>query len=101
MAAFVIQYDLNRGKRDDYDDLYDALLDAKAVRATESTWFLSSTASAIEIRDWLQGFMHSKDVISVNVLTVGSGYASDNLPDAAVKWMAQNLKARQMGVKKL
>jgi hypothetical protein len=47
MAAFVIHYDLNKGDRTDYQQLYDALLQFKAVRATESTWFLSTSWDAI------------------------------------------------------
>ncbi|HWE39704.1 MAG TPA: hypothetical protein VG406_24355 [Isosphaeraceae bacterium] len=41
--------------------------------------------------------------LSVNVLNVGSVYASENLPRAAVTWMALNLKAQaqRVGVHKL
>jgi hypothetical protein len=58
MAAFLIHYDLNKGDREDYKTLYDALLMSKAVRATESTWLLSTSWDAVQVFNWLQQFIH-------------------------------------------
>ncbi len=99
MAAFVIHYDLNKGDRKDYQRLYEALLESKGVRATESTWFLSTSWDAIQVRDWLRNFMHEKDALCVNVLSVDSGYASSNLPQEAVQWMSQHLVTQRVGVR--
>src|SRR4051794_34200475 len=95
MAALVIHYDLYKGNRNDYQGLYDALEKAKAVRATESTWFLNTSWDAIQVYNWSRNFVHEKDVIAVNVLAVGSGFASSNLPQAAVNWMNEHLKVGQ------
>jgi hypothetical protein len=43
--------------------------------------------------------MHEKDAVAVNVLTVDSGYASANLPQEALQWMAQNIMTKQVGIK--
>jgi hypothetical protein len=91
MPAYVIQYDLFKGDRSDYEGLYSALERSRAVRATESTWFVSTSWSAIEVKDHLRKFIHPDDSISVNVLAVGRGYASNNLSAAARAWVKQHL----------
>lgn len=91
MPAFVIHYDLYKGDRDDYNNLYTTLQRLKAVRATESTWFVAFSGQATELRDSLQNHLRKKDMIAVNVLTVGSGYASTNLSSEAIAWMKKHL----------
>ncbi len=96
MPAFVIHYDLYQGDRSDYEELYDALERSKAVRATESTWFVSTSWNAIKVRDYLKNYMHPKDVICLNLLTVGSGFASNNLSQEAIRWMKTHLKLKKL-----
>jgi hypothetical protein len=100
MSPFVIQYDLNKGDRDDYQHLYDVLESSGAVRVTESTWFIATSWNAIQIRDHLANFIHPKDVLAVNVLAMGMGYASSNLSTEAVAWMKAHLVAKSTGIKK-
>jgi hypothetical protein len=95
MPAYVVQYDLFKGDRSDYEALYSALKSSRAVRATESTWFVSTSWDAIRVKHYLRQFMHPKDSISVNVLAVDAGFASENLSSAAVAWMNKHLSSRQ------
>ncbi len=91
MAAYVISYDLSYADGKDYRDLFARLEKSGAVRATESSWFLATGWTAIQIGGWLKKLLHKKDVYSVNVLSVGYGFASNNLPPAAVRWMNKHL----------
>jgi hypothetical protein len=99
MTPFEIQYDLYKGDRDDYEQLYKRLERLNAVRVTESTWVVASASNADQIRDYLAKFMHPDDVLSVNVLAVGQGYAWRNLSRAAAAWMAEHLKAWRIGIR--
>jgi hypothetical protein len=101
MAAFIITYDLNKGDRRSYQTLYDVLKNSGAVRATESSWlFASSTWSAVQIGEHLKEHMHERDVLTVNVLTVGSGFYSDKLSPAAVAWMNKHLKLQSAAIRR-
>ena len=96
MPKLIVHYDLYKGTRSDYEDLYSALARLKAVRATESTWFVSTGKwSAIQLRDHLRKFMHKMDVIGVNVLSINAGFASANLPPEAVRWMNAHLSTKK------
>src|SRR5258708_19898505 len=91
MPAYVIHYDLYKGDRTDYQELYDALENAKAVRASESTWFIATGWDVVRLRDWVGKHLHKKDVLAVNVLAVGNGFATKNLPGAPATWLNHHL----------
>lgn len=100
MPAYLITYDLNKGDRKDYETLYSVLKKSGAVRATESSWFFATpTWTAVMIANHLKRHMHEKDVLTVNVLTVGQGFGSNNLSLAARLWMHKHLKT-PMGANK-
>ena len=99
VAKYVIQYDLSNADGQRYETLIKKLEEAGAVRATKSSWFLASNASAIQLRGFFEKFMHKNDVIAVNVLAVDQGFGSSNLTSAAVAWMNNHLKTPKSAVR--
>ena len=68
MAVFLISYDLDKPGQD-YPRLVKELERLGAVRILYSEWIFRSTSSAVEIRDWLQSFIDSNDMLLVVALT--------------------------------
>lgn len=92
MTPYIITYDLYKGTRTNYQSLYNVLIGAGAVRATESMWLLASSLDVIRIGDVLRGHLHSKDVLTVNVLARDCGFSTENLSFQALLWVNQHLK---------
>lgn len=68
MAIYFVDYDL-RGQRD-YQKLYDALSNLKAVRILESLWcFKHSHTSSEQVRDHLLQFLDKDDGLMVSLVT--------------------------------
>jgi hypothetical protein len=66
MPAYLISYDLNRGSRTDYQELYDAIKSYRTwARIAESTWIVVTDMTAKEIRDHLISFTDEKDRLFV------------------------------------
>jgi hypothetical protein len=66
MPCYLITYDVRRGDRSDYEDLYQAIKQYGIwARITESSWAIVTDQSAKEIRDALLQFMHDKDRLFV------------------------------------
>ncbi|WP_222852278.1 hypothetical protein [Olivibacter sp. SDN3] len=67
--CYIINYDLNKAK--DYKSLFDAIESyGTYVKILESCWAITTTKSAIEVRDHLLSVMDSDD----GILVVKSGY---------------------------
>lgn len=88
MTAYAVSYDL-RAPGQNYKPLYDALEQAKAVRALQSLWFLDDPKPSAEVRDILRRLVDSNDGILVTEIA-NSNWASLNLLPGAGEW----LKAR-------
>jgi hypothetical protein len=73
--VFLISYDLMTPGQA-YDSLIRALEKAGAKKALYSAWFLRTTSSASEVRDWLMKLVDTNDRIFV---TEATGWASYNL----------------------
>ena len=69
MTSMIIEYDLRSPGRN-YDDLYRAIKSYGAwAHITESTWFIKTSESCVQVRDKLLAHMDGKDFIFVAVLT--------------------------------
>ena len=89
MPTYCITYDLRKPGRD-YAALIERLKTLKAASPLESVWFVVSTSSAVEIRDYLWQVMDSND--GLLVLTTANGAAWIGLSDAGwTKWLQDNL----------
>lgn len=68
VSSGTISYDLDKPGQD-YPRLVKELERLGAVRVLYSEWIFRSTSSAVEIRDWLQSFIDSNDMLLVVALT--------------------------------
>lgn len=75
MATYLVSYDLMKPGQS-YDPLIRALEKAGAKKALYSAWFLRTSSSAVEVRDWLKALVDTNDRIFV---TEATGWASYNL----------------------
>ena len=88
MSSKIIEYDLRQPGRN-YDALYDAIKNYGTwARVTESTWFIKTIETCVQVRDKLSKQMDSNDRIFVGELsgtaawknTICDGeYLKDNL----------------------
>lgn len=69
MASMIIEYDLRQPGRD-YDSLYEIIKGySQWARITESTWFIKTEETCIQVRDKLKAAMDSNDRLFVGALT--------------------------------
>ena len=69
MTSMIIEYDLCSPGRD-YDDLYKAIKSYGVVAPiTESTWFIKTSETCVQVRDKLIAHMDGNDRIFVAALT--------------------------------
>ena len=62
MALILITYDLSRGSREDYDDLYEELKrDGGWWHYLESTWILSTDETPAEVSERLRTHLDRGD----------------------------------------
>lgn len=76
MTSMIIEYDLRTPGRN-YDELYKAIK-AYGVWAhiTESTWFIKTSESCVQVRDKLLAQMDSNDRIFVAALTGAAAWSN-------------------------
>ncbi len=69
MSSKIIEYDLRQPGRN-YDALYNAIKNYGTwARITESTWFIKTTETCVQVRDKLSKQMDSNDRIFVGELS--------------------------------
>lgn len=69
MTSMIIEYDLRSSGRN-YDELYKTIKSYSTwAHVTESTWFIKTSESCVQVRDKLLAHMDSNDRIFVAVLT--------------------------------
>ena len=69
MSSKIISYDLCAPGRN-YDDLYKAIRSySRWAHITESTWFVKTTSSCVEVRDDLLSYIDKNDRLFVGELT--------------------------------
>ena len=69
MTSIIIEYDLRSPGRN-YDELYKAIKSYGVwARITESTWFVKTSESCVQVRDKLLAHMDGNDRIFVAALT--------------------------------
>jgi len=89
MKTYIISYDLLKPGQD-YSDLIQAIKDISGywAKPLESFWIIKSDLSAVEIRDYLKGYMDQNDKVFVS--TVGSTWAGWNLGQKVYDWLKEN-----------
>lgn len=88
MPHYCVSYDLRAPGRN-YQPLYDAFAQARAVRALQSLWLVTSTHTSSQLRDVLRGMMDANDGLLITEIANSNWAAYKILPSAA-EW----LKAR-------
>lgn len=69
MKSIIIEYDLRAPGRD-YTSLYSAIKGYGIYdHITESTWFIKTDASCVQVRDHLAAYIDSNDRLFVATLT--------------------------------
>ena len=69
ISSKIIEYDLRQPDRD-YDALYQAIKSYDVwAHITESTWFIKTDATCVQVRDKLLAVMDANDRIFVGELT--------------------------------
>lgn len=69
MTSMIIEYDLRSPGRN-YDELYKAIKSYSVwAHITESTWFIKTSESCVQVRDKLLAHMDGNDRIFVAALT--------------------------------
>ncbi len=95
MAFYLVTYDLH--KQRDYPRIIKAIQDAgDSEELLQSVWLVSSSRDIIELKDHLMGFIDSDDSIAVLPLKVGAGFATENCPVEARKWLNRHLKVQKV-----
>ena len=89
MTCYLITYDLNRGTRSDYDDLYAAIKSYGTwARVTESTWLVATDQKASEIRDFLLEHLDENDRLLILKSGVAAAWQNVRCKDAWLKkWL--------------
>jgi hypothetical protein len=67
MAVYLISYDL-MSPGHNYGPLIDALKKQGAKKVILSAWAISTTSTAVQIRDWVESFLGPNDRIVVTEL---------------------------------
>lgn len=80
MATYLVSYDLMKPGQS-YDTLIRSLEKAGAKKALLSAWFLQTTSSATEVRDWLMKLVDANDRIFVTEATGWASYNTLTTPD--------------------
>ena len=91
MKVYLISYDLVAPGRD-YTRLFEAIKGYGTwCHVLESTWLVSTTQSAAQIRDHLRQFIDSNDRLFVARLSGESAW--HNLSDERAEWLKKQLTA--------
>lgn len=81
MAKYLITYDLNKPGQN-YSDLYEAIKALGNYRhPLDSTWFVSTSKSASDIRDALKGEIDSSDKLFVTKVESWASFRMSDLAD--------------------
>lgn len=65
MSVYIVTYDLRKSGRN-YDELYKAIKSfSNWAKINESVWAIESGNAAVEVRDYLLGYLDSNDSIFV------------------------------------
>lgn len=76
MTSMIIEYDLRSPGRN-YDELYKAIKSYSVwAHITESTWFIKTSESCVQVRDKLLAHMDGNDRIFVAVLTGAAAWSN-------------------------
>lgn len=87
MAVYSITYDLVKSK--DYSRIIEGIKKISAenwAKPTKSQWIITSPKTSTEIRDFLNNYIDSDDVLFV-IEVDGSNWAARNIPREVVTWM--------------
>lgn len=88
MTSMIIEYDLRSPGRN-YDELYKTIKSYSVwAHVTESTWFIKTSESCVEVRDKLLAHMDNNDRIFVAAL-IGVAAWSNVLCDS--EYLKKNL----------
>lgn len=88
--VYTISYDLNRPGKD-YPKLYDTIKSLGSwCHPVDSTWYVDTTLTAVQVRDTLQSVVDASDQILVSVAGAPGAWA--NLKDEVSKWLQNHLK---------
>jgi hypothetical protein len=70
MAVYCFSYDLNK-QGQDYNSLYEEIKRTECLRILDSTWLVSTTETATQLRDRLRQRMDSNDSMFISKVNQG------------------------------
>lgn len=87
MTIYNVSYDLYQGnKAHNYNDLYEAIKASPGwAKLVESTWLVSTSETAVELRDRLSHHMDPQDRIVVMVANKPAAWRG--MPDKVSEWI--------------
>ena len=91
MAYYVVSYDQHRDK--DYTPVWTQLRNWGARRILESVWFVTSSLTAVQIRDTIRSVTRNEDSVAVIEIKQGSNWAAIAAQEEGVQWLRQNIMA--------
>jgi hypothetical protein len=99
MPVVSVSYDLYRGNRNNYQQLFVALKSFPAwCHALESTWFVSSNWGPKEVFDYLRPHVHVNDRLCITPVTINGGWWTLGLPLNVRNWLGTQLN-RKIGAR--
>ncbi len=88
--VYTISYDLNRPGKD-YPKLYDTIKSLGAwCHPVDSTWYVDTTLTAVQVRDRLQSVVDTTDQIMVSVASAPGAWT--NLGNNVTSWFHNHLR---------
>jgi CRISPR associated protein Cas2 family len=91
MAHYIVSYDLHNQRT--YPPVWKKLEGWGATRLLESLWVLTTTLTAVQIKDGLKAIIDSDDSVAVIEIKPASGWACTRAREAGVAWLRQNIAA--------
>ncbi|GAA2575501.1 hypothetical protein [Microbacterium binotii] len=89
MSIFVVTYDLSAPGRN-YNDLIDHLKSYGTYsRPVESTWLISTSMNAGQVRDAAKKYLDANDKLLV--IALATNWASTGLRDATNEWLRNHV----------
>lgn len=87
MAFYAVSYDLHKGR--DYAKIRRGIeaLSGNWCKPLESVYVVESLKSALQVRDFLKGYIDNDDSLFVVETKIPLNWAARNIPDECVKWL--------------
>jgi hypothetical protein len=92
MAILSVSYDLYKEPGRVYEKLIAVIKSCTSwCHPVESTWYVDTSLSPIQLLEKLKSHLHAKDKIIITPVTVHAGWVTQGLPEDVLMWIKQRL----------